>query len=320
MFSCSLNNHTEQQDSVLKGKIICIDPGHGDTAGKDNFRIAPSGEREEWINLRVALMLRDMLEAKGVKVLITRTEDIHVELKDRAMLAVNNKADVFISIHHNATADRSVNFPIVYFHGAASENQAGAMLSRIACVRFRESMFLPETPLGIISDEVIFPGSGTAVLRHSYGIPGIIGEASFFSNPEEDVRLKNEAYNQKEAQTYVKILEDFFSLKKIPPIIPKFSTVKIPSLPALQEGERMNDAAKKWQIYFLKGKEMMKGGDEKSLQEAYDLLTLTTQAFPDSYIAGECHILRAEILDKLGKTEEAKTERIRSKEYYPVFE
>src|SRR5690606_39701574 len=60
----------------------------------------------------------------------------------------------------------------------------------------------------IVSDHVIFAGSGTAVLRHSYGIPGVIGEASFFTNPEEERRLRDSRWNRREAEAYVQALED----------------------------------------------------------------------------------------------------------------
>ena len=117
-------------DDPLVGRTICIDPGHGGTAETDSYRVGPTGEREEWINLRVALMLRDILERRGARVLITRTEDVAVELQDRATLAVENGADVFLSIHHNATADPQANFPVIYYHGNASESQAGIELGR----------------------------------------------------------------------------------------------------------------------------------------------------------------------------------------------
>ncbi len=107
----------------LADKTIVIDPGHGGTAEYDQYRVGPAGEREEWVNLRVALLLRDKLEARGARVLLTRTEDVEVALDVRARLAVENDADAFVSVHHNATADPDVNFPIVYYHANASENE-----------------------------------------------------------------------------------------------------------------------------------------------------------------------------------------------------
>jgi len=66
---------------VLKGKKICIDPGHGDTAATDSFRQGVTGEREEWIDLRVAIMLKEMLEKSGAEVIITRLKDEDISLR-----------------------------------------------------------------------------------------------------------------------------------------------------------------------------------------------------------------------------------------------
>ena len=95
---CGLKDH----DSPVEGKVIVIDPGHGGTAATDSYRVGPDGEREEWIDLRVGLLLRDLLEERGAKVLMTRTEDVIVLLADRSKLAVDNNADLFVSIHHNS--------------------------------------------------------------------------------------------------------------------------------------------------------------------------------------------------------------------------
>jgi N-acetylmuramoyl-L-alanine amidase len=109
-----------EKENTLEGKVICIDPGHGGTADTDSFRVGPTGEREEWINLRVALKLAEILRKNGAVPVLTRANDEQVGLKARAELAIDKNADVFISVHHNATADSSVNFPIIYFHGNAS--------------------------------------------------------------------------------------------------------------------------------------------------------------------------------------------------------
>jgi len=147
-----------------------------------------------------ARLLRDELERRGARVLMTRTEDVAVELPRRAEVAIEGSADLFLSVHHNATADPAVNFPVVYFHGNASENQAGVALGRAVAGRLNEALFGGEPTPSLVSDLAIFPGTGTAVLRHSYGIPGVIAEASFFTNPAEERRLRDEGHNQREAQ------------------------------------------------------------------------------------------------------------------------
>src|SRR5690606_40724 len=183
----------------LENKIICIDPGHGGTADTDSYRVGPSGEREEWINLRVGLMLKELLEAKGAQVVMTRSEDVQVPLIERATMALDAKADLFVSIHHNATADDQVNFPIIYFHGSANENLAGLALGKALAEAFLDWMFDSNTPVSLVSDHAIFPKGGASVLRETYGIPGILAEASFFTHPDEEKRLREEEYNRKEA-------------------------------------------------------------------------------------------------------------------------
>lgn len=299
----------------LEGKTICLDAGHGGTAKTDSFRKGPAGEREEWINLRVALLLQEMLEGKGAKVIMTRTGDDTISLSRRAKLAKDHNADLFLSIHHNATADKEVNFPIIYFHGYASENRGSVAFAKEIASALIEHMYQGEGPKTIVSDHTIFPKSGAGVLRNTYGIPAVIAEASFFTNPEEEGRLKQVDHNRREALGYLSAIENFFA-DPVPPILEKNSLVKIPPFHAFQEAERMNDAALNWYRYYLKGKELMQRKDNESLQEALELFTRSARSFPDSYIAKECHENRAILLDKLGKPEEAAIAGIRSKEFY----
>lgn len=205
------NPALSESGDVLRGKIICLDPGHGGTASKDSFRVGPTGEREEWINLRVALMLKEMLEKAGAKVIITRTEDIDVPLMERPKMAIDHGAELFISIHHNGTgAGRHINYPLIFFHDKASENPASVDFARILLKHFLENPYL--TDGGLFSDKLIYATSGFGVIRGSYPVmPGVIGEYSFFSNPEEEQRLKQQDYNHQEAQRYLDALIKYFS-------------------------------------------------------------------------------------------------------------
>ena len=304
-----------EKSNPLAGKIICIDPGHGGTAATDSFRVGPSGEREEWINLRVALHLKDLLVKEGASVVMTRTTDEAVGLKERALLAVENNAEVFISIHHNATADTAVNFPIIYFHSNASENQASVQLGKLLAKSISKTLFNSDTPISLVSDHVIFPGSGTAVLRHSYGSPGIIGEASFFTNAEEEKKLKEEDYNKKEAQAYFAALKEFFMQETLP-ILEKYSTVKVEPFLVLQEAERMGDIAKLWQQDFEQAKQLFESGNSDALQKALDLFTRSARSFPDSWLARQAHSYRAKILELLGEKDKAEQEKRRVMEHY----
>ena len=301
--------------SSVAGKKICIDPGHGGTAATDSFRVGLLGEREEWINLRVALLLKTKLEAKGAQVILTRRTDEKVDLRKRAALAIVNQADLFVSIHHNATADRNVNFPIVYFHGAASENDASVQAAKFLAHELRNQLFSGKGPVSVVSDYTIFPEKGAAVLRHAYGIPSLLAEASFFSHAEEEKRLKEEDHNKKEATAFLNAIEIFFShpqpkikVKKIPDQLPVFRV--------LEERERMKPEALLWLNDFETAKALHRQNDTVSLKIAYELFTRSARSFPDSWVAKACHEYRSAILLKFNRVEEAREENMRAREFY----
>jgi len=305
----------QEEQNPLKGKTICLDPGHGGTADTDQYRVGPSGEREEWINLRVSLALKQLLESKGANIVMTREEDINVPLSKRAEIAIEHQADVFVSIHHNATADPSVNFPIIYFHGNASENQAGVLLGRLLVESLSKELYENHNPASLVSDRVIFPGGGTAVLRGTYGIPAVLAEASFFTNPEEEQRLKDSDYNRREAQAYMEALQAFFSKKRLP-IYDKDSRVEVEPFRALQEEERMKPIAKKWRVNFIKGHELFQKGDSLSLHKALKLFTISARSFPDSWLARQAHSYRAKILGETESHDKQQETETRVAEYY----
>lgn len=155
--------------------------------------------------------------------MLTRTTDTFIPLAERSKIALENKADIFISIHHNATADPKVNFPIIYFHGSAEENQASVTLGKEVAEKLVDQLFKGKGPYSLVSDFTIFSQSGSSVLRGTYGIPGIIGEASFFTSPKEEKKLKQSEYNQKEAQAYFEAIASFFASSEIAPIAEKRS-------------------------------------------------------------------------------------------------
>ena len=295
--------------------MICVDAGHGGTASTDSYRVGPGGEREEWIDLRVAKLLRGELQRRGARVLMTRTRDVPVDLARRAQVAVEGRADLFVSVHHNAAADPAVDFPVVYFHGNSSENLAGVALARAVASRLDQALFGARGTPAVVSDFAIFPGRGAAVLRLSYGIPGVISEASFFTDPDEERRLRDDSYDRREAQALALAVEDFLA-RPVPPMEEVGSRVELPPFAVFQEEERMKPEARQWRAAFEEGRALVERGDAASLARAYERLEFSVKAFPDSPIAGECHRLRSEILGRQGRRDDAETERRRSVEHY----
>ncbi len=116
---------------VLKGKIICLDPGHG---GTDVGAIGHKGGKdiyEKNITLSIAMPLRDMLTAAGAKVIMTRSTDKDVygpwsdaipELQARCDVANKAKADVFVSIHIDSFSNGSVDGTTTYYYGKTGKD------------------------------------------------------------------------------------------------------------------------------------------------------------------------------------------------------
>jgi N-acetylmuramoyl-L-alanine amidase len=309
----------QSENTPLDGRVIVIDPGHGGTAETDYYRVGPAGEREEWINLRVALKLETLLSEKGATVLMTRTDDSDIDLEERAMLAIDNEAHLFVSVHHNAIADTTVNFPVVYYHGNASENEASVRLGEILGREINNALFNGEKTVLIASDHTIFPNAGTAVLRHSYGIPGVITEASFFTNPAEELRLKDRDYNLKEAQALLRGIISFFE-EDHPPIREKYSTGQLPPFRALQAAGRMSEEVLEWKQAYEKAEKLIESDEISDIEKALDYATRSVRLYPDSPSGKQAHLIRAEALEKLGKTEEAETAKRRAEEFYRFIE
>jgi N-acetylmuramoyl-L-alanine amidase len=293
-----------------------VDPGHGDTEATDHYRIGPSGEREEWINMRVGIALKQLLEKAGANVLMTREEDVPVPLSERSKLAVDQHVDAFVSIHHNATADSSVNFPIIYFRGYVSENQASVLLARILMKTLSKDLYTNHNPGTIASDYIIFPKKGLDVLRGTYGIPAVLAEASFFTNPPEEQRLKYPDYNRCEAKAYFEALKLFFSNTK-PSIYEMNSCVEVlKPFKVLEEEARMNPKSLKWKTNFINGLEMYYKKDSVSLKRALSLFTTSARSFPDSWLARQAHCYRAKIFEELKRVDKQHDEEIRIAEFF----
>ncbi|CAK7003631.1 MAG: Cell division coordinator CpoB [Desulfovibrio sp.] len=110
----------------LTVKTIMIDAGHG---GKDPGAMG-NGITEKHVTLTLARLLGERLQAKGFTVLYTRTRDVYVALDQRAVLANNKKADLFISLHVNASKDKATNGLETYFMDIARSNSAATVAAR----------------------------------------------------------------------------------------------------------------------------------------------------------------------------------------------
>ena len=185
----------------LKGFKICLDAGHGGQGHVPDYKRGPTGVREADINLQVALHLRDMLQEAGVTVIMTRVDDSYVSLPMRSQIANENRADFFISLHHNGSDNPKTNYTSTWYHGDADDSRPSLDLARYIQQGVSDALRLPTSAAtGLYSDRLI-TASGFGVLRLT-GCPAVLCEASFYSNPEEEARLKQAAYCKQEAYGY----------------------------------------------------------------------------------------------------------------------
>lgn len=195
------------------GKItIVIDPGHG---GYDPGAVSrKDGEvilKEKDVNLAVALKLRDLLESAGFYVVMTRTTDVSLvypydkaaDLRKRAEIANSAKADIFISIHHNASESTAAAGTSVYHYPGS---QDGALLASFIQQELVEAFGWA----GVSGKDDGIHSANFAVLRETT-MPAALSESAFMSNPEEAALLATDEFRQKEAQGIYNGIIKYFS-------------------------------------------------------------------------------------------------------------
>ncbi len=216
-------------------RTIVLDPGHG---GEKEGAHGPGGSLEKHITLAIAKQLKTALEAKlGVRVLLTREDDRLMELDERAAFANNNKADIFISLHTNASVRSSITGTSVYYLSlsdytdearrvAIAEN--GQALPTIAGADRQVELILWEmAQVQHIEQSAALAGVierrlGERVKMNSRAIqqapfrvlvganmPAVLVEMGFISNPGEEKQLNSPAFQQAIVQSLVASMVSF---------------------------------------------------------------------------------------------------------------
>lgn len=207
---------------------ICLDPGHG---GKD------SGNRvggffwhnEKTYTLLLALELRDQLKRAGFNVVLTRSRDTFVDLPVRPALANKAGADLFISLHFNATqaGKNVVAGPETYCItpvGAASSNAQGegADHGPTAANRVEDRSLLLawEVQNSLVRNLGVNDRSVRrarfAVLRDAQ-MPAILIEGGYMTNPTEGKRIYDSVWRKQMAAAVVKAVQNYQKLTAPPP-------------------------------------------------------------------------------------------------------
>ncbi len=204
---------------------VVIDPGHG---GKDPGCIGKNNHQEKEVVLDIALRLKKLLEPIGLEVVLTRETDIYLAPETRTVIANQKQADLFISIHANASRNRKLSGVETFFlnlsqdpsvvETAARENAASTKsISKMAetlekilqNTKIPESKELAEVIQKNLVESLSQKYSGVNSLGVKGGpfwvligaeVPSVLVEISFLSNPTEEERLRTSEYRQRIAQ------------------------------------------------------------------------------------------------------------------------
>ena len=164
---------------------IVLDAGHGGTdPGAIGYNADGSiGVKESVANLYITLRVAELLEDCGMDVHLTRSDDIFVDLYDRAKFANNLDADYFVSIHNNASdADKTVEGTMVMY---MTSSVRGAKLAKTVLTSVIEET--NQNNLGMrVGDKLV-------VIRAT-AMPAVLVEGGFLTTPDEMERLKDAAF------------------------------------------------------------------------------------------------------------------------------
>ncbi len=207
---------SSKANKPLSGITICVDPGHGGQGTEPGYTGGTTGvitgQTEGDVNLRVALILRQYLQAAGANVVMTRIADqrcsdegscLREELDFRTNTAKRHRADFFVSVHHNEAGRNkpNTNYTAVFYRGSS---KASAPLASNVSSAVSSLMGIKNAGAKV----------GDYRVLNQIDMPGIIVEASFMSCPAEDQKLANLSYNKLEARAIATGVLNYFRTNK----------------------------------------------------------------------------------------------------------
>lgn len=205
------NEHKEPVSNPVD--LIVIDPGHG---GEDSGAVGRGGLVEKDVTLDIAKRLRNLLKQEnGLKVILTRDRDVLVPLEERTKIANQKGANLFISIHTNASKKRGAQGFETFFLSVAKNDEARAAAAlENSSIRFEHAESLSQNPddlnfilMDLVQSEFLKESSDLATMIqdqlkselaiHSRGVsqagfvvlnqaymPAVLVETAFISNKE----------------------------------------------------------------------------------------------------------------------------------------
>jgi N-acetylmuramoyl-L-alanine amidase len=224
--------------------VIAVDAGHG---GDDPGATGRDGTREKTVTLAIARALAARINAEpGMRSVLTRDGDYFVELPDRVKRAHDAKADLFVSVHADAIADRSITGASVYVlsaRGASSETAklladrenaavligaplpdhddvvASVVVDLVKSAAMNASMEAAGKVLDQLNEvgevrKATVQQAGFVVLKAA-AMPSMLIESAYITNPGEERRLRDPRHQAQVAEAILSGLRSYF--REYPP-------------------------------------------------------------------------------------------------------
>jgi N-acetylmuramoyl-L-alanine amidase len=194
---------TIKDGNSTNNKVIVIDPGHG---GKDPGAVNGTNYEKDF-NLDIAKKLYELLaETEGVDVYLTRDDDTYLDKYQRAAVATDVNADLFISVHNNSLDNKAYDGTMVLYAVKESDKNFGITSKEFATIVHDELIdTLGTTDRKIVNREDLYVLSQTE-------IPAILCEVVFVSNDSDLAKLKKESFREDAAEAMYrgiqKVLEE----------------------------------------------------------------------------------------------------------------
>lgn len=173
------------KESPLRGRIVVLDPGHG---GSDPGAMGSQGVREKEVNLEVAFRLKALLEEAGARVVMTRHKDEYVGLYERAAIANQANAAIFISIHTNFHPNPKVTGVEVFHYPGRSGSQRLAALC------------LEEMTKASGLEPIAVKANKEFVVTRETQMTSVLVELGFLSNYQEESKIATTEFRENMAR------------------------------------------------------------------------------------------------------------------------
>jgi N-acetylmuramoyl-L-alanine amidase len=183
-------------DRVLQGAVIAVDAGHG---GGNLGALGSTGVFEKDINMAISHLVRRILIDRGARVVMTRTGDYDVGIRDRINRATGAGADLFVSIHCNS---------IGYASDPERIRGSGMYYKHVGFRSLAELMYERFLGLGFEGFGVV--GNFNFLLNDLLEMPNVLIETAFLSNPEDEMKLMDEAMQTRIAEAIADGIEEYY--------------------------------------------------------------------------------------------------------------